>query len=264
MDTKKRICIIGLGVIGLPVAQHTAKYYPTVGYDISSQAIEKAKTHNIQATTQLPHADIYVVAVNTWFKNNQPDMTAVESCTQQIAKTNPQALVCYESTLFPGTARKLAEKYSLSNVAVCPHRLWPENTEKYGVAQPRVLGALNEESLKAAKEFYSTIQIPTSVATQLEVAELSKVVENSDRYVKIAFVEEVYDICAKLGLNFYEVREACNTKWNVELLEPRDGIGGTCLPKDVRYLEALADDGCILDGAIKADELYRKRKGSND
>lgn len=262
MESAKLICVVGLGVIGMPVAQHTKKFFPTIGYDISQQALERAKTNNIEVSKELPVADVYVVAVNTWFKYNQPDMSAVVSCTQKIAQTNPHALVCYESTLFPGTARKMANEYSLTQVAVCPHRLWPENTEKYGVAQLRVLGALNKQSLRAAKGFYDSLQIPVSLASNMEIAELSKVVENSDRYVKIAFVEEVYDICKKLNLDFHEVREACNTKWNVDLLEPREGIGGTCLPKDIHYLEALATQGCILDGAIKADELYRRRKNN--
>lgn len=79
--------------------------------------------------------------------------------------------------------------------------------------------------------------------------------------MQIAFVEEVKMICDALGLNFSEVREACNTKWNVQLAEARDGIGGVCLPKDVRYLIKHAEDSLkycpLLRGAVYADELYK-------
>jgi len=65
-------------------------------------------------------------------------------------------------------------------------------------------------------------------------------------------------ICETLGLDFNKVREACNTKWNVEILEAREGIGGHCLPKDIRYLSSLTIHNRLLEGAIKADEQYRK------
>jgi UDP-N-acetyl-D-mannosaminuronate dehydrogenase len=87
---------------------------------------------------------------------------------------------------------------------------------------------------------------------------MAKITENAYRYVQIAFAEELRMACEALGLDFNEVREACNTKWNVEILEAREGIGGHCLPKDIRYLSSLTIHNTLLKAAIKADEEYRK------
>jgi UDP-N-acetyl-D-mannosaminuronate dehydrogenase len=118
---KYKVCIVGLGNIGLAVAKHVQKYYPkTVGYDISQKATEKAESLGINSVVSLPLADTYVIAVNTWFRNGKADMSAVESCCSKIAFANPCALVTIESTLSVGTASKIAEAYNLKNVAVCP------------------------------------------------------------------------------------------------------------------------------------------------
>jgi UDP-N-acetyl-D-mannosaminuronate dehydrogenase len=113
---------MGLGNIGIPVASHILKFYPTVEYDIKDAATVNALSKGVQASTTLEHADIYVVAVNTYFRNNDPDLSAVDSCCDKISKINPNALVCFESTLTVGTSRQMAKKYKLQYVAVCPHR----------------------------------------------------------------------------------------------------------------------------------------------
>ncbi len=88
---------------------------------------------------------------------------------------------------------------------------------------------------------------------------MSKIAENAYRFVQIAFAEELKIICDKCEIPFEELRESCNTKWNIEILEARDGIGGHCLPKDVRYLWNILKSP-LLSGAIRADEIYRKTK----
>jgi nucleotide sugar dehydrogenase len=256
------VCVMGLGTIGLPVASYVSKYFPTVGYDINQKAIIRSVDKKVKASTQLEYAEVYIIAVNTYFKDNAPDMSAVDECCLKISEINPNALVCFESTLFVGTARKLASKYSLKYIAVCPHRWWEVDQENHGVKQLRVIGALDKESMEKAKGFYETLEIPLYQVSSLELAEATKIAENAHRYVQIAFAEELKMIAEQNGLNFEELRAAMNTKWNVDLLEARNGIGKECLPKDTMFLATLARvraNAALLRGAIKANDNYVKR-----
>ena len=96
--------------------------------------------------------------------------------------------------------------------------------------------------------------------SSVEVAELTKIVENAHRYLQIAFAEELYLYCKSNSISFSELRESLNTKWNVEVLEPRDGIGGHCLPKDTRMFINSSNTikSKILQAAIEIDEDYRE------
>ncbi len=97
-----------------------------------------------------------------------------------------------------------------------------------------------------------------SVST-VEIAELCKIVENADRYMQIAFAEDLYMFCKANSISFSELRDAVNTKWNVNILEPRDGIGGHCIPKDTRmFLESSEIKSKILIAAQEVDKDYRK------
>ncbi|MCL2257969.1 MAG: hypothetical protein LBH62_07015 [Nitrososphaerota archaeon] len=251
-------CVMGLGNIGTPVVQHISKIYKqTHGYDISQEAIKIAKQNGINASNELTHADIYVIAVNTWFRNGHSDMSAIEDCTKKAIELNPNALICYESTLVKGTARKLAQKYNVTNMAVCPHRWWKQEEDKHGVVQIRVLGTLNKESQTKALEFYNALGIPTHIVSSPEIAEISKLVENTYFYLRIAYAQELKLLCDKNQLDFNELREAVNTKWNVDMAEARDGIGGECLPKDIRFLIDSYPTAQLLNGAIASDNVYQ-------
>ena len=253
-----KIQVIGLGTVGLPTAIHVSRFFDTIGYDISLEARRNASKF-IRTSDRILKADGYIVIVSTGLKHGKPVMTAIYDVAEEIAKINNKALVCIESTVPVGTCRDLAVKFGLERVAHCPHRFWKGDPEKHGVVQMRVLGAINEKTLEAAKEFYTKLGIPLHIVSSIEVAEMSKIVENSYRFVQIAFAEEVKMICDRLGLDFNEVRAACNTKWNVAIPEARNGIGGHCLPKDTRYLKASAQARVhLLNGAIKADNLYKR------
>ena len=103
-----------------------------------------------------------------------------------------------------------------------------------------------------------SLEIPIHVVSSIEIAELTKIIENSHRYLQIAFAEELYLYCQGNNIPFSDLREALNTKWNVEILEPRDGIGGHCLPKDTRmFLNSSKIKSKILQSAIEVDSLYR-------
>ena len=96
--------------------------------------------------------------------------------------------------------------------------------------------------------------------TYIAVAELTKIIENSHRYIQIAFAEELYLYCKSNNIRFAELRDSLNTKWNVEILEPRDGIGGHCLPKDTKMFINSSNtiNSKILQAAIEIDENYRE------
>jgi len=260
-----RVCVIGLGNVGRPTASYIHEHgFPVYGYDIDPRKISQLNPVTaFSEWSEVPECSIYVVCVNTGWKNGKPDMTNVFDACQKIAeKKENKPLICIESTVAVGTCRKVAEMFDEVYLAHVPHRFWAGDPHNHGVKQVRVIGALNYESLIRAKSFYESMDIPLYPVSSLEVAELVKITENAYRFVQIAFVEQLRLICEKHGILFEEVRKSANTKWNVELLEARDGIKGECLPKDIRYLATL-EESPLLQGAIETDERYKnfiKRK----
>lgn len=234
-----KVLVVGLGVVGLPTAEYLGNFYEVYGYDIKPK---KGENFIPVLSPNQVEADVFVICIPT----NQ---------VKKVCGTlNRDGLTLIESTMQIGSCRRISQ--GLPFLAHCPHRYWKEFPEEHGVRQKRVLGAISEESLKRAKDFYEGANIPVHIVSSIEVAEASKIVENSSRFVNIAFSEEVKMICEKLGLNFEEIRQACNTKWNIHMLEAREGIGGVCLPQDIALLSSLCG-GDLLEAAIKTDEKYR-------
>ena len=100
----------------------------------------------------------------------------------------------------------------------------------------------------------------------IEIAELTKIIENSHRYLQIAFAEELYLYCQANDINFAELRNSLNTKWNVNILEPREGIGGHCLPKDTKMFlnSSKSIKSKIIESALEVDNEYKKFRLSKD
>ncbi|MGH9963598.1 MAG: hypothetical protein ACRD5E_02065, partial [Nitrososphaeraceae archaeon] len=178
------------------------------------------------------------------------------------------------------------------HVAHVPHRWYGLEEKEHGVNQLRVAGGVCGCCLNAAMQFYnnggdntsknnmntssrfgssssgnhtsaygSSLGIPLYPVSNIEVAEITKIAENAHRYLQIAFAEDLYLYCQANNINFPELREALNTKWNVNILEPRDGIGGHCLPKDTKmFLESSRSSrkSKILSAAIEVDRDYRR------
>jgi len=254
-----KVCVIGLGNVGRP----TASCIHDQGYSVYGYDKDKSKTLELNPVgafhdwTQIPSCNIYVVCVNTGWKDGRPDMTNIFDACNKIAtkEKGNRPLVSIESTVSVGTCRKVAELFDNLNVIHVPHRFWAKEPDKHGVVQERVIGALDQKSMTKGKGFYSSLGIPLCPVSSLEVAELVKITENAYRYVQIAFVEQLRLLCEKNGIPFKEVKNGANTKWNVNLLEAKDGIKGECLPKDIRYLASLGD-APLLQGAIEADKNY--------
>lgn len=266
MNTKKHpVCVVGLGTVGLPTAAYLQSVgYDVFGYDISPQAVERAKVQTQAGDFDAipPDSEIFVICVSTTRLEDKPVVTNVYDACAMIARRFDPKLIAIESTVPVGTCRDIYESIldSQVNLAHVPHRYWPEDPLRYGVPQLRVAGAVNNEGLIEARDFYSDAGVPLFQVEPIEIAEMSKIVENAYRYVQIAFVEELKLICDRNNLNFNALRHACNTKWNIELPEARTGIGGTCLPKDIRYLVHAAKskgfEPDILLSAIQANRKY--------
>lgn len=261
-----KVCVIGLGQIGFPVAEYAhQKGLEVYGYDINPATVENAaKTGGFKATTNwedIPPAQAYIVCVTTSHTDQGPNLTPVFEVCKKIAQTNPpNAMISIESTIIPGTSKKIYETILEKSIQLvhAPHRYWADQSDKYGVNQLRVIGAVNEQSLQTGLKFYKeTLQIPMHACKTVEVAEMSKITENSHRYLQIAFAEDLKMLCSQIGMDFEELRAACNTKWNVEIPEARDGIGRHCLPKDIRYVTSLGPS-TLLDSAMTVDKKYRE------
>ncbi|MBS7623342.1 hypothetical protein KEJ39_06680 [Candidatus Bathyarchaeota archaeon] len=266
MNTRKNpVCVVGLGTVGLPTAAYLQSVgYDVFGYDISPRALERAKTQiRVGDFSEIPSdSKIFVICVSTTCVEDKPVVTNVYDACSKVADGFDPRLVVIESTVPVGTCRDIYQSIldSRVNLAHVPHRYWPEDPLRHGVPQLRVAGAVNVESSIITRDFYADAGIPVFQVDPIEIAEMSKIVENAYRYVQIAFTEELKLICDRNNINFRTLRHACNTKWNVELPEARTGIGGTCLPKDIRYLiHAARSKGLqpdILLSAIQANKKY--------
>jgi UDP-N-acetyl-D-mannosaminuronic acid dehydrogenase len=261
----QKVCIVGLGQIGFPVAEYVSeKGIEVWGYDISTKAVERFSQTKVKATTNwndIPPMDVYIISVTTGQLDGKPDLSAVFDVSKKIASAaKPSALVAIESTIVPGTSRKIANEIFGGKILMvhAPHRYWADQPVEHGVNQLRVIGGVDQASLDAGLKFYKeTLGIPMHVCSKIEVAEMCKIVENTPRYLQIAFAEDLKMVCSQIGMNFDDLRAAANTKWNVDLPEARDGIGRHCLPKDIRYVTSLAPS-VLLDAAMKVDTQYRE------
>jgi UDP-N-acetyl-D-mannosaminuronic acid dehydrogenase len=264
-----KVCVIGLGEIGLVAAKYTSeKGLDVWGYDISSVAVRHAEEAGITNMTSVwddvPSCDVYLICVYTGLKKGVPDLSPIFDVCKKIkskTKSSVYPLISVESTIVPGLCRQVFNSTFEGHVHFVhvPHRYWGREPTKHGVKQLRVIGGVNDDSLQAGLKFYrDVLGIPLHVASSIEVAEMSKLAENAYRYTQIAFAEQLRMICEEIGLNFNEVRDACNTKWNIEILEARDGIGGHCLLKDSRYLASLTKSKTLIKSALSVDAQYRK------
>ncbi|HXG07349.1 MAG TPA: NAD(P)-binding domain-containing protein [Nitrososphaera sp.] len=263
-----KVLILGLGQIGYSNAEYMTMRGLTVdGYDISEKAVQRAIADGVirKKTSSFAGYDYYIICIST----HQPDdmfvpyLDGLFEITKRIAEEGKTgALVGIDSTITRGTSEKVVKilRHRL-HVAHVPHRFYINEKHEHGVRQTRVLGGCDVCCVEKAKRFYEEIlDIPLHVVSSVEVAELSKIVENSYRFMEIAFAEELKMFCDRSGISFDELRNAINTKWNVKVLEARDGIGGHCLPKDSQmFLNLLKNvlDISIIEAAKKVDEQYR-------
>jgi UDP-N-acetyl-D-mannosaminuronic acid dehydrogenase len=299
-----KVLVIGLGQLGLPVAKYVKQRggFDVYGYDISSKAMDRAQTTaGIKKATNFSDFDVYILCISTHKPDDMfsPQIDGLLSIVDKISKEAKNgALVSIESTIPKGTSKKVFEMLNHRlHVAHAPHRWYALEEQEHGVNQVRVIGGVCDCCLKIAMYFYDgrsenmnnsssfttttsttttttdekrskakSLGIPMHPVSDIEVAELAKIVENAHRYLQIAFAEDLYIYCQANNISFPELRDAVNTKWNVHILEPREGIGGHCLPKDTKmFLQSSKSiKSKILQAAIEVDQDYRRYREARE
>jgi UDP-N-acetyl-D-mannosaminuronic acid dehydrogenase len=266
---KNKVLIVGLGQIGYSNAEYmTMKGLTVDGYDISEKAIRRALDDQVirKKATNFAGYDYYIICISTHRSEDmfQPYLDGLFEIARQLSYEGKQgALVGIDSTITRGTSKKVQEILGHRlHVVHVPHRFYGPEKHDHGVNQTRVIGGCEPCCIDKARQFYGDmLNIPLHQVESVEVAELCKIVENSYRFMEIAFAEELKIFCDRAGIDFADLRGAINTKWNIKVLEPRDGIGGHCLPKDSQMLLGLVKnvlDTSIIDAAKKVDMEYRR------
>ena len=287
-----KVLVIGLGQLGLPVAKYVKQRgFETFGYDMNSERMKQAeKNFGIKSIEQFDDIDVFILCVSTHDPDDEytPYVDGLFELARKISKEAKNgSLVSIESTVPKGTSKKIFEILNHRlHVAHVPHRWYALEEEIHGVNQVRVIGGVSDCCLKTALQFYDRnnealefndntnnentsgsaqttavdLGIPMHPVSEIEIAELTKIIENADRYLQIAFSEDLYLYCQANNVNFGELRDSLNTKWNVKILEPRDGVGGHCLPKDTKmFLQSSKSiKSKILMSAMEVDKEYRR------
>jgi len=264
----KKILIIGLGQIGYSNAEYLHSLGLRVdGFDISEKAVERAIAAGIidKKAVNFAGYDYYVICISTHQPNDMftPYQDGIMEVAYRIAKEGKQgALVGIDSTIPKGTSRKvLALLKHKMHVVHVPHRYFGPEKQEHGVNQMRVIAGCEPCCLAEGKKFYGhMLSVPLYEVSSIEVAEMTKIVENSYRFLEIAFAEELKMVSEAAGIEFEELRKAVNTKWNIKILEAREGIGGHCLPKDTEMFLSVAKnalDSSILSAAKMVDHKFR-------
>jgi UDP-N-acetyl-D-glucosamine/UDP-N-acetyl-D-galactosamine dehydrogenase len=268
-----RIAIIGLGYVGLPLAVEFGKRYETVGFDInkkrvgelkkridrtletSSEDLRAAKGLRVTADIEdIRRCSVYIVTVPTPIdEHNRPDLTPVERATETVGKVlKKNDIVVYESTVYPGCTEEfcvpILERLSglvFNKDFFCgysPERINPGDKQHTVTKIKKVTsGSTPEVARKVDAIYRSIITAGTHPASSIKVAEAAKVIENSQRDINIAFVNELALIFDRLGIDTLEVLEAAGSKWN--FLPFRPGlVGGHCIGVDPYYLTHKAQE----------------------
>ena len=273
MNTNYNIGIIGLGYVGLPLAVEFGKKYNTIGFDISEKRITELNTGydrtreitsiEIQNSNKLSftnnfkniaECNFYIITVPTPIdKYNNPDLTPLKSASQIIGKILKKGdIVVYESTVYPGATEEVCvpileefSKLQYNKDFFCgysPERINPGDKQHTLVSIKKVTSGSTLEIGKQINELYkSIISAGTFLVSTIKVAEAAKVIENTQRDINIAFVNELALIFNLLGIDTNEVLEAASTKWNFLPFKP-GLVGGHCIGVDPFYLTYKAQE----------------------
>jgi len=245
---KPKILIIGLGQIGYHNAEYMTQLGLNVdGFDIQQGAVKKALNDKVikREAKDFEGYDYYLICVSTHNPNNiaEPSLDGLLDTAERLEQEGKEGgLVSIESTVTKGISNRVNSILGHGlHVAHVPHRFYSVEKKEHGVRQLRVLGGCKDCCSYEALKFYRNIlDIPIRTLASVEAAELTKIVENTHRFLEIAFAEELKIFCDDHALDFEELRAAINTKWNESILEARQGIGGHCLPKDTQIYYELS------------------------
>lgn len=268
-----KLAVVGLGYVGLPLAVEFGKKIATIGFDINQDRIKELQqgedrtlevsSEDLKAAIQLTYTaeltalkqcNTFIVTVPTPVdKHNRPDLTPLYKASETVGKVLKKGdVVIYESTVYPGVTEEecvpVLEKisglrYNIDFFAgYSPERINPGDKEHTVTKIKKVTAGSTPEVARYVDDLYkSIITAGTFLATSIKVAEAAKVIENSQRDINIAFVNELAKIFNTLGIDTHEVLEAAGTKWN--FLPFRPGlVGGHCIGVDPYYLAQKAQE----------------------
>jgi UDP-N-acetyl-D-galactosamine dehydrogenase len=274
-DKNLKIAVIGLGYVGLPLAVAFTEKYKVVGIDINAKRVEELKA-GTDATLEVEDAELQA-ALNTHFslttniedaqdntvfivtvptptdKHNRPVLTPMIKASEAIASVLKKGdVVIYESTVYPGvTEEEMVPVLEQNSGLTCnidffvgysPERINPGDKEHTVTTILKVTSGSTPEAAEFVDQLYkSIITAGTHKASSIKVAEAAKVIENSQRDINIAFVNELSKIFSKLGIDTHEVLEAAGTKWNFLKFKP-GLVGGHCIGVDPYYLAQKAQE----------------------
>jgi len=275
-----KICIVGLGYVGLPLAVAFAEKYPVIGFDINQSRVNQLmsghdftlevsdellssvisaepKETGLLCTTDLSQVDgcnTYIITVPTpTDKHNRPDLTPLYKASETVGKILKKGdIVVYESTVYPGVTEEecipVLEKISGLTFNVdffagySPERINPGDKEHTVTKILKITSGSTPEIAELVDQLYRSIIVAgTFKAKSIKVAEAAKVIENSQRDINIAFVNELSKIFNRLGIDTTEVLEAAGTKWNFLKFKP-GLVGGHCIGVDPYYLAQKAQE----------------------
>ena len=254
----KTVCVIGLGYVGLPLAEDFSRHIRTIGYRRDQQKVDELNAiegNKIEATTDpamIREADFVIIAVPTPVtKAKDPDLEPVISATEIVGKNLKKgAIVVLESTVYPGVTEeimvpileresgwKCGKKFF---VGYSPERINPGDDEHILKKITKIVAGMDNKTLDSLSELYGLI---THVyrAPDIKTAEAAKVIENIQRDLNIALMNELSMIFARLGVSTDEVLKAAGTKWNFHPYRP-GLVGGHCIPVDPYYLVKKAKE----------------------
>ena len=269
----KEIAIVGLGYVGLPLAISLSKKYKVFGFDINKKRIKELK-RNFDETNEiskeqlkksfkkgfsvscvkdrLKQSNIYIITVPTPVnKKNKPELKPLLDACKTVGKNIKKGdIVVFESTVYPGLTQEICgnelQKHSglyLEKdffLGYSPERINPGDRIHSVDKIIKVVSSNNKKSLKILKEIYSQLTSgQIFIAKNIKVAEAAKVIENSQRDINIAFINEIAKISQKLNISIYDVLEASNTKWNFLPFYP-GLVGGHCIGVDPYYISFKA------------------------
>ena len=268
---EEKLALVGLGYVGMPIAVEFAKHVKVIGFNHNPRRIEQYKsgidptnevgndvirTTTVDFTsdeTRLSEAKFIIVAVPTPVKDdNNPDLGPVENASRIVGRNlTPGSIVVYESTVYPGVTEDicipiLEQESGLKcgedfKVGYSPERINPGDRVHTLTNIQKIVSGMDEESCRVIKQVYDiVIKAGTFPVSTIKTAEAVKVVENSQRDINIAFMNEIAIICDRLGIDTDEVLAGMNTKWNALGFKP-GLVGGHCIGVDPYYLTNLAE-----------------------
>lgn len=282
MNSLKKICVIGLGYIGLPTSALLAsKGYYVHGVDIDPHAVDTinqgnvhiiepdldlyvkkaVESGNLKASLTPDFADVFILAVPTPFHHThdldsipKPNLDYVVQATKSIAPyVKDGNIVILESTSPVGTTDLVEQNLKEAGVDVsklyiahCPERVLPGRIMTELVENDRIVGGTTEQATKVTADFYRGFVCGEVLETDAKTAEMAKLTENSFRDVNIAFANELSLICDKLGMNVWELIRLANRHPRVNILQPGCGVGGHCIAVDPWFIVDSAPEQAIL------------------